>query len=84
MAMKALRTISMGYKDISHHEYKLLQSKLERAGSAFFDEESKNSDENSQNDNNLPDIDKDLTLVAVFGIRDVIRAGIRDAVARCS
>lgn len=87
MAQNALRTISVGYKDITFHEYKRIQVQLERAGSAFFSnggsEESKNGEESQDEGSDLV-IDKDLTLIGIFGIRDVLRPGIRDAVLKCT
>jgi len=48
MAIKTLRTISMGYKDISYHEFIKLQHQMERTGDTFFEgEEESKEDEGS-------------------------------------
>lgn len=97
MAQQALRTIALAYKDISYEQFRAIQQHIEdklntsrsENNSSVEDlfEESKYPEEEQdqrQFANSIGvSLDKDMTLIGVFGIRDDLRKGIKEAVRRC-
>lgn len=85
MAQNALRTIAMGYKDVTYEEYRDMQHRMElQEGLDADEEEFKSSDDfNADVIEQEEQLDKNLILVAVFGIRDILRPEIKGAVEKC-
>jgi len=68
MADKCLRTILVAYKDIPMEEYLA----LEESNNNFMSEQDRES------------VEGNLIIVSIFGIKDPLRPGVKEAVMRCN
>lgn len=68
MADKCLRTILVAYKDIPIEEYGVLES----------------NNNNFLSENDRESVEGDLIIVSIFGIKDPLRPGVKEAVIKCN
>ncbi len=66
-AKKAYRTLLISYKDYSVHEFDHIMSRL---GQGKIEDD-------------IKVLEKDLTLIGIFGLQDPLRDEIKDSVAQC-
>jgi magnesium-transporting ATPase (P-type) len=83
MATQSLRTIAIGYKDMQYSEFKRIVDEIEEEMDNEDEEEESKNQVEKKSDKTMGLLDTDLTLIAIFGIKDPLRPEIKDAVKKC-